>query len=125
MASPIGAHSRKGVVRVPVSLTSANDQFPFPDELKGVSNLFFTMENSTPYDIRLDGTTAAAMANGGFVPVTDGTGWLCMARKSRGPWVSKMPVFLSAKVVSTPGNPVAANADFTNCYLDLIYTQRV
>lgn len=123
MASGI-AFSRIGTVRIPVSLTSQNDQFAFPDTLKNVPNLYFEMHNSTPYDIRLEGTTQAQMG-GGFRAVTDSTGWLCMARESIEPRVSKMPVFLSAKVVSTPGNPVAANTDFTNCFLDLIYVQRV
>jgi hypothetical protein len=125
MANVVGAHSRKAVLRVPVSLDSANTQFPFPDELKGVSNLHFTMENVTAYDIRLEGTTSDAMASGGFRPVTDATGWIVRAGESSGPWVSKMPVFLSAKVVSTSGNPVAAGTDFTGVFLDLIYTQRV
>jgi hypothetical protein len=125
MVNVTTAHSRKAVVRVPVSLTSASNQFAFPDELKGVSNLHFTMENTTPHDIRLEGTTSTALASGGFIAVTDATGWICRAGESSGPWVSKMPVFLSAKVVSTTGNPVPASTDFTGCFLDLIYTQRV
>lgn len=124
MASGIG-FSRIAVVRVPVSLTSASNQFAFPDELKGVPNLYFAMENLTPYDLRLEGTTQAQMAAGGFRAVTDSTGWPIQAYGTKEPRVSKMPAMLSAKVVSTPGNPVASGTDFTGCFLDLIYLQRV
>jgi hypothetical protein len=120
-----GSFSRIGVVRVPVSLTSASNMFEFPAALIGISNLFFEMHNVTPYDIRLEGTTAAVMTSSGFRAVTDETGWICRAYESSGPWVSKMPIYLSAKVVSTPGNPVPNNADFTGCALDLTYLQRV
>ena len=120
----MGAFSRIGIVRVPVSLTSASNQFAFPANLRGISNLFFVMENITPYDIRLEGTTLAQMGTTGFNAVTDDTGWPIRAYTTSEPRVSKMPAMLSAKVVSTPGNPVSAGADFTNCFLDLVYLQR-
>jgi hypothetical protein len=120
------SYSRVGVVRVPVSATSASNQFPFPDNLKGLPNLYFQMENLTPYDIRLEGTTANDVANGvPFRAVTANSGWPMPARQFRDPRVSKMPVFLSAAVFDTPGNPLPANADYTNCFLDLVYLQRV
>jgi len=119
------AFSRVGLLRVPVSLTSASNPFEFPASLVGKSNLFFEMVNLTPYDLRLEGTTADQMANGGFRPVTANSGWPLAAYMSREPRVSKMPVRLSAAVFSTPGNPVSANTDFTDCFLDLIYLERV
>lgn len=119
------SYSRIGAIRIPVSLDSASNPFPFPDNLKGISNLHFQAVNLGPYDIRLEGTTDDQMASGGFRPVSDGTGWPIPAYKVLDPRVSKMPVFLSAKVVSTPGNPVAAGTDFTGCFLDLVYLQKV
>lgn len=102
-------------IQVPVSADSASNQIPWQVPTNAKTFMFV---NPTPYDIRLEGTPKGAQA---FVPVTSSTGWLILARTTAGPFRTKNPEFLSAQVFSTPGVPVPPDADFSGCWLELVY----
>jgi hypothetical protein len=109
---------RKGVVRAPVSPTSANTQISMPQSLVGVPNLTFFFKNANPFDVRLEGTLNGQP----FAPVTDTTGWLIRAYETTQIYGSKMPVTLSAMAVATAGNPLPEGAfDYTGAVIELIY----
>lgn len=109
---------RQATLRVPVSPTSASNQFPMPDTLIGVPYLTFFFVNANPFDVRLEGT----LVGGSFVQVTEGTGWLVFGREKSPIYGSKMPAKLSAMAVSTSGNSLPdAGFDYTNCWIELVY----
>lgn len=110
-------------VRVPFTASSAGDHFDMtgllPLDLNGEvrGDLVFFFSNPTMFDVRLEGTPL----NSAPVEVTEATGWLIQARTEKGPYVSKKPVLLSCMAVPTNGAPIGADADFTNCFLELQY----
>lgn len=118
--------SRVTTIQVPVSPTSAATPFQVPAALVGKPNLFFYFENMTPFDVRLTGTTQAEYAanSNTATAVTATTGWSIPARSMRGPFISKMPVYLSAMVIDTPGNPLVGGTSYTGSFIELTYLKR-
>jgi hypothetical protein len=109
---------RLGLVRVPVSPTSAPNQYTMPSSLIGIPNLTFFFKNQNPFAVRLEGTLAGAS----FVQVTPTTGWAIDAYERTPIYGSKMPVMLSALAVATPGCPLPEGTfDYTNCVIELVY----
>jgi len=121
--------SRLATVMVPFSLTSGATQFDMiaggiPTNADGtvIDALTFGFVNTTPYDVVLKGFPAGKP----FVPATMfNADWIIQARSEKGLFLSKKPLLVSVAAVSTPGNPIAAGADFTGCYLALPYGRGV
>lgn len=109
------AFSRIGSsIQIPVNATSASNQVPWTVPANAKTFMFV---NPTPYDIRLEGTQQGQA----FIPVTSEKGWLVLARTTAGPFRTKNPVLMSAQAFSTPGVPIPPNADFTGCWIELVY----
>jgi hypothetical protein len=109
-------------VRVPVSATSASNEFVVTRSMMpGIADLTFMFVNPNPFDVRLEGMPADTA----FSPVTATTGWLVLARQSLGPFTSKNPARLSAQAFGTPGMPLPEGFDYSNCVIELIYGRGV
>lgn len=121
---------RLKVVRVPFTDKSATVEFALFDKLPDNpatghvrDDLTFMFVNTSGYDLRLEGTPQNMTGTPAvpFVPVAADTGWSIMARTVMGPFTSKKPRSLSVQAFSTPGNPIPPDADFTGCFLELVY----
>lgn len=77
----------------------------------------FMMVNTSGYDARLEGVSQADSNT----PVTETTGWVIMARTVMGPFTTKNPMRISVIPISTHGNPLPANPDFTDAWIELQY----
>lgn len=106
---------RGNPIQIPVSATSGATPHPVTIPPNVTSFMF---ENSTPYDIRLEGYPQGADMGPG---VQATTGWLVMARTSKGPFRTKNPVAMSAQVFATPGVPLTGAENFTGCFIELVY----
>lgn len=120
---PAQPFARQGQpVRIPVSATSAANEFVVtPGMMPGIPDLTFMFVNPNSFDVRLEGTSQGSS----FVPVTESTGWLVLARQSLGPFTSKNPVKMSAQAFGTPGMPLTPGYDYTGCVLELVYGRGV
>jgi hypothetical protein len=110
-------------IRVPFTDRSASTPFDMTDLLPKDANgevrsdLVFAFSNTTMYDVRLEGTKG----DGPLVQVTEKTGHSVMARTEKGTFASKKPNRVSCQAFPTNGAPIAADADFSNCFLELQY----
>lgn len=121
--------NRLASVFIPFTLTSGVTQFnmltggipldtfgdPRPD-------LAFAFVNPTQYDVRLKGFQRTE--NFQAVTLRDPMGWPIMARSEKGPFPSKRPKWVTVQAESTPGNPIPVDADFTGCFLEIVYGSR-
>jgi hypothetical protein len=113
-------------IRVPVSPTSATNQFAvnFTQEQQNTPNLSFFFMNPNSFDVRLEGTgldSLGAPATFMQVGANGILGWAVLARERTQVWVSKRPLLLSAYAWDNPGNPLVSGYDYTNCFLELTY----
>lgn len=104
-------------VRVPVSPTSGSTPFALEGLIPTIPDLAFMFVNDNPFDVRLEGTPAGAQ----FIPVTESTGWIIMARTVMGPFTSKKPMSVSAQAFASPGMPLPTGFDYSKSFVTLIY----
>ncbi len=115
---------RLSIVRIPFTGSSAATGFNMAGKIPQGANgqifddLTFMFVNQSPYDVRLEGTPQGVAD---MVQVTDSTGWPIAARSIMGPFTSKKPMRVSLQAFSTAGNPLPANANFENCFIEIVY----
>jgi hypothetical protein len=114
------------LLKIPFSGSSAQDQI---DMLQAgipidtgtgdiLDDLSFGYVNTTGYDVFLKGFPKGSE----FKPVTpQNADWIIQARSEKGLFLSKKPLLVSVAAFSTNGNPIAAGADFTGCFLAMPY----
>lgn len=106
-------------VAVPVSLTSAEAAVPvsFTQAQTAIPDLAFMFFNPTQFDVWLEGTPTG----GQLMVAAPGNGWLIPARTVMGPFASKKPDRLSARVWDHSGNPVPPNQSFAGAAVYIVY----
>lgn len=115
---------RRSVVRIPFTGSSAATGFNMAGKIPQNENgqifddLTFMFVNQSPYDVRLEGTPQGVAT---MVQVTDSTGWPIAARSVMGPFTSKKPMRVSVQAFGTAGNPLPQGADFSNCFIEIVY----
>lgn len=81
------------------------------------SDLSFAASNPSGYDVCFQGYGLGQ----DHTPLDEAKAWYLMSRQERGPRLSRRPTHLAVKAVSTHGNPIAEDADFTDCFIVLTY----
>ncbi len=106
---------------IPISPTSGTTPFNMPTDLLNRSDLTFEMYNPNPFAFALEGTPAGSA----FLPASMLTAsWVVDPYERTPDRVSKKPVQLAARAVSTAGCPlpdVPGGFDYSNSYAVLNY----